>query len=299
MDGRANVAAMDDTSADAGAAETGGIDWNGPTAQFWVDHDDRYDALLARPGDALLAAAAPAAGERVLDIGCGTGSTTLRAARAVGDVGTALGVDISYAMIDKARSRAGESGAENARFAVADAQTADLGRAEFDLVISRFGVMFFSDHEAAFANIRAAVRPGGRLAFVCWAEPSRNEYWTLFADALAPLLGPPPASPQPRGPFALADPDYVSTMLGHAGWDAIEITELGEPVYVGRDATEAVAFELSDPEVAKDIAAADPAVAAQAIADLRAAFAARERPDGVWLKAAAWLVQCEAVRGGQ
>ena len=271
------------------------MDWNGPKAQFWVDHDDRYDALLERHGEALLAAAAPGPGEHVLDIGCGCGSTTLRAARAVASAGgSAVGVDISRAMVDRARSRATESGVDNVHFDVGDAQTADLGRATFDLAISRFGVMFFSDHRSAFANIRAAMRPDGRLAFVCWAERTRNEHWTVSFDALAPHLGlaQPPAGP--GGPFALADPDYVQTMLGRAGWGDIEMSELREPLRLGSDADDAVAFEVSDPDVAAELASAGPAVAARALADLRAAFAARERADGVWLAAAAWLVLATA-----
>ncbi len=284
---------MDETNSDAGPA--GAIDWNGPVARFWADHDDRYDNLLLRHGDALLAAAAPSPGEHVLDIGCGCGSTTLLAAAAVAPrAGTALGVDISQAMIDKARSRAAEAGTDNVRFDVGDVQRADLGPARFDLAISRYGVMFFDDHAVAFANIRAGMRPGGRLAFACWAEWTRNEHWTVSFDALAPHLGLVPPAAGPKGPFALADPAYVRTMLGRAGWREVEISELREPLRVGDDADDAVAFELSDPGVAEDFASADPAVAARALADLRAAFAARERPDGVWLAAAAWLVRAVA-----
>lgn len=275
------------------ASETTGIDWNGPTAQFWVDHDARYDALLARQGDALLAAAAPVSGEQVLDIGCGTGSTTIRAGEAAAP-GVALGVDISQAMIDKARSRVGESGVANVRFEVADVQTVDLGSARFDLAISRFGVMFFADPIVAFANIRAAMRPGGRLAFVCWAEQNRNEFWTLYADMLAPILGPSADAAPPAGPFALADPAFVQSVLERAGWRDITVSELLEPVNVGPNADDAVAFELADPPTANALAAADPAVAKQAIADLTAALAERERPDGVWLEATAWLVTTTA-----
>jgi SAM-dependent methyltransferase len=271
------------------------MDWNGPTARFWVDHDDRYDALLARHGEALLAAAAPEQGEHVLDVGCGCGSTTLRVAASVEPGGgTALGVDISRAMIDKARYRAADSGTANVTFAVDDVQTAKLGRAVFDLAISRYGVMFFRDHTAAFANIRGAMRPGGRLAFVCWAERTRNENWTVSFDALAPHLDLAPPVARPDGPFALADPSYVQAILGRAGWTDVEISELREPLRVGSDADDAVSFELSDPDVAETLAATDPAVAANAVADLRAAFAARERPDGVWLAAAAWLVRAVA-----
>ena len=183
-----------------------------------------------------------------MDIGCGCGSTTLRAAQAVdAGGGTALGVDISPAMIDKARFRAAESGVDNVRFDVCDVQTADFGRASFDLAISRFGVMFFADHAGAFANIRTTMRPGGRLAFVCWDERARNENWTVAFDALAPHLGWAPPVARPNGPFAFADPDYVQTMLGRAGWEDVAISEEREPVRAGDDADDAVAFELSDP----------------------------------------------------
>jgi SAM-dependent methyltransferase len=247
--------------------------------------------VLAGYGAALFAGAAPAPGDHVLDIGCGCGSTTLQVAQAVEPGGgTALGVDISQAMIDKARSRAAEAGRQNAHFEIGDLERFELGGSRFDLAISRFGVMFFDDHAAAFANIRSAMRPGGRLAFVCWSDRSANEYWTVPYDALAPHLGLAPPVVRPNGPFALADPQYVRTVLGQAGWQNVEIGELRKPLRVGDDAEDAVAFEVSDPETAEDLATTDPATAARAVADLRAAFAARQRPDGVWLAAAAWLV---------
>jgi SAM-dependent methyltransferase len=289
---------VDEARTDDSAARiavSAAVNWNGPMARFWADHDDRFDALLAPHGEVLLAAAAPRPGEHVLDIGCGCGSTTLRAADAVAPAaGTALGVDISRAMIDKARLRAAEAGTGNVSFELADVETADLGRAAFDLAISRYGVMFFDHHTAAFANVRAAMRPGGRLAFVCWSERTRNEHWTVPFDAVAPHLGLAAPAARPNGPFALADPGHVRTVLHQAGWVEVEISEVREPLRVGLDADDAVAFEITDPDVAEDLAAADPADAARAVADLRAAFAARERPDGVWLGAAAWLVRAVA-----
>jgi SAM-dependent methyltransferase len=277
------------------AVEPTATDWKGPSARFWADHDDRYDALLARHGEALLAAAGPGPGEHVLDIGCGCGSTTLRAAKAVASAGgTALGVDISPAMIGKARSRAAESGIENVRFDIADAQTANLGRVPFDLAISRFGVMFFGDHSAAFANVRSVMRPGGRLGFVCWAERSLNEHWTMAFEAFAPHLGLAPPVDTPNGPFALADPGYVRSLLGRAGWRDVRIRAVQEPLRAGNDVEDAVAFEVADPDTAASLAAADPAAAVRAVADLRTAFATRERPDGVWLAASAWLVLATA-----
>src|SRR4051812_31367253 len=278
----------------AATDQASSIDWNGPTARFWADHDDRYDALLATHGAALFDAAGPVPGEHVLDIGCGCGSTTLRAAEAVSPGGVAVGVDISAPMIDKARSRAAESGIDNARFQIGDLQTADLGASRFDLAISRYGVMFFGDHAAAFANIRSAMRPGGRLAFTCWAERERNEHWTLPFDALAPHLGLAPPVARASGPFAFADPAYVQTFLSKAGWRDVRINPLAAPLRVGDDADDAVAFEISDPATAEDLAGADPAVVARALADLRAAFDERERPDGVWVAAAAWVVTAVA-----
>jgi SAM-dependent methyltransferase len=272
-----------------------GIDWNGPSARFWADHDDRFDALLKPHGDALLAAAAPGPGEAVLDLGCGCGTTTLRAAQAVAPgVGTALGVDISRAMIDRARSRAADAGVDNVRFELGDVQTADLDPAVFDLAISRHGVMFFDDHAAAFANIRAAMRPAGRLVFVCWAERARNEHWTVSFDALAPHLGLAPPAGRANGPFGLSDTGYIRTVLTQAGWRDVEISEVCGPLRIGSDADDAVAFEVSDPDVADQLASADPVVAAQALTSLRAAFAVRQRDDGVWLAAAAWLVRAVA-----
>ena len=287
---------MDELSPPEGAvgAEDGpGIDWNGPTARFWVDHDDRYDLLLVRQGDALVAAASPGPGEAVLDIGCGCGSTTLRAAAAAVP-GAALGVDISQAMIERARSRAADSGASNVRFDVADAQTADLGRGVFDLAISRFGVMFFGDPRCRVRQRPPCHAPGRAAGLRLLGGTGPQRALDVAFEALAPHLGPAPPPAGSSGPFAFADPMFVQTMLDAAGWVDIEINELLEPVCAGTDADDAATFELSDPETARDLAAADPAAAAAAVADLRAAFAARERPDGVWLSAAAWLVRAVA-----
>jgi hypothetical protein len=154
--------------------------------------------------------------------------------------------------------------------------------------------MFFGDPTAAFANIRSAMRPDGRLVFVCWAQRAGNEHWTLPFDALAPHLGLAPPVAQSAGPFAFADPTYIRTILDHAGWRDVEISELHEPLRVGNDADDAVDFEISDPATAADLASADPAAVAAAIADLRKVFAARQRRDGVWVAAAAWLVRASA-----
>jgi ubiquinone/menaquinone biosynthesis C-methylase UbiE len=141
----------------------------------WVAEAERYDRMLRPWGDAVLDAAAPAAGERVLDVGCGTGATTLAAAARVAPGGHAVGVDLSPPMLSLARDRAGRQGIENVSFVEDDAQIADFQPGEFDAAVSRFGVMFFADPAAAFANIRGAMRTGGRLAFACWQDLAHNE----------------------------------------------------------------------------------------------------------------------------
>jgi SAM-dependent methyltransferase len=148
--------------------------WNSDEAGHWVVAQDRYDRQLEQFGDAVLAAAKIHPDDRVLDIGCGSGTTTLMAAPTAA---AAVGVDISEPMLDLARRRASDAGTSNARFVLGDAQIDDLGGA-FDVAISRFGVMFFDDPAAAFGNIASALAPGGRLVFVCWQGLDRNE-WLL------------------------------------------------------------------------------------------------------------------------
>ena len=170
-------------------------------------------------------AAAPAAGERVLDVGCGGGRTSIKAARLVGDGGAVVGADVSAPLLELATRRAGEAGTTNLSFAVVDMQTDTVPGAPFDLALSQFGVMFFDQPETAFANIRTHLKPGGRLAFACWQEAEKNPWF--FASALAELL-PPPPTPEPgksvTGPFALADPERTTGILTSAGFTDVRRT---------------------------------------------------------------------------
>lgn len=209
------------------AANTNQTDyWNGRAGETWVELNRLLDMELQPLGRAAMAALAPRPGERVLDIGCGGGETSLDLAQAVGQTGAVLGVDLSRPLLDLAAQRAGALGLR-VRFEAADAQTADLAviaKAPFDAAFSRFGVMFFADPTAAFANIRKALKPQGRLAFVCWRPPQDNPVMTAPMNAVAHLLPPsPPSDPLAPGPFAFADPDRVRRILGEAGWNDIVV----------------------------------------------------------------------------
>ena len=176
-------------------------------------------------------------GEKVFDVGSGSGRSAIAAAREVGPDGESLGADISEALVAVARRRAGTDRVTNARFVVADVQTAVLEGGPFDAAISQFGVMFFDESVTAFGNVRAHVREGGRLIFVCWQTISDNPW---FAGALLQPFCPPAPRPGPgknaTGPFTLADPEYTSHVLVEAGWSAIERTPYRQTVIVERGA---------------------------------------------------------------
>lgn len=157
-------------------------DWNGQSGERWVANQARLDALVAVFGQAAIEAAAPAMGERVLDIGCGAGASSLALAARVGAGGQVLGVDISEPLIERARELARHD--TPALFQVADASSAELPEGAFDILFSRFGVMFFDDPTAAFTHMRRALRLGGRVAFVCWRGATENDWMRLPVGAL-------------------------------------------------------------------------------------------------------------------
>jgi SAM-dependent methyltransferase len=191
--------------------------WTARSEQ-WVTHQAALDARLAPVGEQLLTRAAPRPGERVVDVGCGTGATTLAVAEKVGTRGSVLAVDISEPMLAIARRRSTERGHGHVRFLHGDAQSHDFEPKAYDLVLSRFGVMFFSDPVAAFANLMSALRPGGRLAFVCWAPLEDNPWFKEPLAAGIRWLGPPePQPPRAPGPLALAETGYIEEILRDAG----------------------------------------------------------------------------------
>ncbi|MGL4543820.1 MAG: class I SAM-dependent methyltransferase, partial [Polymorphobacter sp.] len=196
--------------------------WNAKAGETWARFQEQLDRQIAPLGAAGIRALAPQPGERILDIGCGCGATTLALAAEVAPGGSVLGLDISQPMLDVARRRA--AGVANVAFREADAQTDDFGRGGFDAIFSRFGVMFFADPQAAFANIATKLAPGGRLTFVCWRPLVENDWMRVPLAAALPLLPPlPPPDPLAPGPFAFADPDRVRALLTGAGWHSVNV----------------------------------------------------------------------------
>jgi SAM-dependent methyltransferase len=264
--------------------------WNSDEARRWVEQQWRYDTMLEPYARELLGAAEIAAHERVLDVGCGTGTTTLAAAAGARE---ALGVDISEPMIARARDRAREQGLPNARFEVADAQIAPFEVEFYDIVISRFGVMFFDDPVAAFANLRTAMRRDGRTVFVCWQNLADNE-WVLVPGMAAAAHVPLPdvGEPGAPGPFALGDAERLRTLLTRAGFGDVRIQPLADSILLAGGGTvdDAVDFFRSTGMGRALFADAAPLDVARAIDAVREALAPYQTPEGVRLGAAAWIV---------
>jgi SAM-dependent methyltransferase len=276
------------SAATANAAQT--ALWNGQAGDHRITHRERHEAQYRAMTERLLAACAIEAGHEVLDVGCGCGETTLRAALAARD-GRAFGVDLSAPMLAEARRLAGARGVGNTAFIQSDAQVHPFPDEAFDVVLSRFGVMFFADPAAAFANLARALRPGGRLAFLCWQAETASDYMALTSRSLAPYLPvPPEAGPHEPGPFSLADPLRVRALLDGAGFGQVRADPVIEPLWVGKDLDDALAYRFDTPTGRALIAAVDEASRAGAVEALRAAYRPYLAADGVTLEGAAWLV---------
>ncbi|HEY7105789.1 MAG TPA: methyltransferase domain-containing protein [Acidimicrobiia bacterium] len=263
--------------------------WNGIEGASWARDQDRYDRLIQPFHLALLDAAAVAADAAVLDVGCGCGQTTREAARAARR-GSALGVDLSSQMLERARGRAEEEGLTNVSFVQADAQVQAFAADTFDVVISRFGAMFFADPPAAFANLARASHPGAGLAIVVWQPLSENEWLREIRDALAMDRDLPTPRAGVPGPFSLSDPDLVTTILAAAGYRDVELREVRESLVVGSDVDDAYGFASRMPPVLGLLNDLDDAARADALGRLRASIVAHERDGGISFGATAWLI---------
>ena len=272
--------------------------WNGEVGARWARNQAVLDAVFAPLTEALFERAALSPGATVLDIGCGSGATTLEAAHRVGAAGRVTGADISAPLLAVARSRIGGEapGAAPVTFVEADVEQADLGT--FDAALSRFGVMFFPDSRRAFANIRRMLRPGGRLTFLCWRSLPENLWVQVPREAVMPLLPEvPPPAPDTPGPFRFADADGLGALLKNAGFETVSCTALDRDVVLGRGETDAEAaaaaahVALNLGPTSHLVREAEPDLRARAEAAVTEALRGHAAAGVVRLRAACWLVQ--------
>ena len=263
--------------------------WDGDEGAEWARDWQRYDRAVAGHQARLMDAAAISWADRVLDVGCGNGETSRAAARQAG-AGSVLGVDLSSSMLERARELAGAEGLTNVRFERADAQVHPFPPAAFDLVVSRFGTMFFADATAAFTNLARTTRPGGRIVMVAWQGLGANEWLREIRASLAAgrsLPTPPAGLP---GPFAQSDPDQVRSVLTGAGFDDITLEPSEGPFWIGAGTDDAFSF-MSTGGLARgmlqDLEEPD---RRRALDTLRATLDTYAGADGVVLGSAAWVI---------
>ncbi len=272
------------------AAQT--ASWYGPGGRRWTERGGAPEAIFAPIAELLYARARLAPGERVIDVGCGGGATTLAIAAQVGAAGGVIGVDVSAPMIAWARRRSGATSA--AKFVLADAGSHEFSPGWANLLFSRFGVMFFADSVASFANLRKGLARGGRVVFACWREAKRNP-WQMIALKAACKHVPrlPEVGPENPGPFSFADEARVRRILGSAGFENITLTPVGLELDIaagqGFDAALAASQQIG--AASRALEGQPEALRAAAVAEIRAALAPHQRGMSVPLGAAIWIVE--------
>ncbi|MBO6564346.1 MAG: class I SAM-dependent methyltransferase [Pseudomonadales bacterium] len=263
--------------------------WNGQMGDAWVSVETYIDRMLSPLSDVAVKAADAKSGTKILDVGCGCGPTTLKLADLGAEV---LGVDISQKMIDRANEHAGER--SGVSFKVADAASEHYN-GDYDIVFSRFGVMFFDDPVAAFNNLRSALKPGGRLNVLVWQAPVKNPWMSLPARAIEPYQPDAPASdPKDPGPFAMADRDHTRDILTQAGFTDIEFVDVEKSINLGKDVDEVMDFQTYVGPLSRLLEVVDEATGMLAIQAVREEFGAQQTNDGINLPASALLVKASA-----
>ena len=269
--------------------------WNGPGGQRWTDRQSVQDILLSPISDILISSAAPRPGNRIIDVGCGCGGTSIAFAERVAPDGFVLGVDISAPMLSRARELAPKGLPLD--FALADATVYPFEPQSFDLMVSRFGVMFFAEPAVSFANLRKALRRDGRVTFACWREPKQNPWMMMPLQAVykhVPKL--PQVGPEDPGPFSFAAEERVHRILGEAGYTAVMMQphDLSLDVAIGRGLDAAVQGALEIGPASRALQDQPEDVRQAARASIREALAEFANGETVMLPAAIWIVTARA-----
>lgn len=271
--------------------------WNSRGGQTWARLQDRLDAVLEPVSSIAIEAADPRPGERAIDVGCGCGATLLALARRVGPSGRVTGLDVSEPMSARARERLAAEGVRNAQVIVGDASAQALPQGEADLLFSRFGVMFFRDPAAAFAHLRGALRPGGRLLCAVWRSLADNAWMRVPLEAAMPLLPPqPPSDPFAPGPYALADHDRTRRILLDAGWREPEFVrrDVGLCLAPAGDVAAATDLMFAIGALARIVGEMEPEARAPVRQAVMEALRRHDTPAGIILNGSVWLVSARA-----
>jgi SAM-dependent methyltransferase len=265
--------------------------WSDIKGDLWVTLQPRIDTMLATFGDKALDTLNPQSGERILEIGCGTGTTTLALGGRVGTSGEILAADLSRPMLNKAIERANVSAEHPITFVEADAQVHSFPTATFDAVYSRFGVMFFDDPIAAFRNIGKAVRPGGRMAYVCWADRKANPWIRIPAGAAKTCLDlPAPPPDDAPGQFSMENEGRVQQILHDAGWSDIGLERFTVDGSIGSDAADAARFITKMGPMSEPFALADSDTQNKTLQVIEEALTPYSNDSGVTLGFSTWIV---------
>jgi SAM-dependent methyltransferase len=271
--------------------------WNAAGGERWAAFQERLDLAIRPIGLAAIEAAGLAPGEAALDVGCGCGDTVLELARRVGadgeGTGRVVGLDVSAPMLARAEARALEAFGRRARVELTrgDASCHPLPVEGFDVLFSRFGVMFFDEPAPAFAHLARSLKRGGRAAFVCWRAYEDNPWARVPREAAAPVAPPTPPEPRAPGPFRFAEGDWLESLLTQAGLAEVKLTRVDVPMFLGASLDDAVQMATQAGPVARQLAEVDDAARARAVALVRDALAPHVAADGhVELGTSSWLV---------